>query len=715
MREKILIIFLLTLISFSNQGIAVNSKTISFCNSSEYFSLSFLGSDTIPTSDTIHKRSSDKIKNLDQDTLGLNARNLKDTLNFNKGSEPTNLKTEEILSRFSRDMLSLPREPKYVSWRFNEKYIGNDEVEIDSSLWMNHLFYPQQKYYETFVFLGNLGSPSQNDHFFSRHSKNGFLFTRFLKPYSDKGIEQPHYNVRTPYTKLSYSSGGKRSEAEQVFSVIHTQNATKHINLGVTYDFYGTKGVYRNQETKNNFISLFGSYYKGNFSAQANYSVKSYKHNENGGITDHFFIQDTLMESPQVVPVSLLEANSDAREQSVSALLDYTFLNIKSFYKDSIGEDRQGYIPLLSAKLIVDYNKASRKYSDGPLDEEFYPNFYFNSNFTSDSVSLNEFNALGVVEIAQFAKIPGMPGLRGWLGFNNQSYFFVEPDDFLYKKEENSQITSHLGVAAFSESPYFSYRGALRIYFTGYRAEDKEIEGEVIISPWRDPEMPQLKGEVELSEVTPNIFLNHYFSNHFKWNHSLSKETRFRIGSELDAQRWEAKIGYNLIHIKNYIYFGQNATPEQASDVTVTSAFVQKNFRFWNGFNFFSKFVWQANTNSDVLSIPDIIAHGSLFYERELVKNVLTGQLGFSVFYRSRFYADAYQPAIGQFYNQREKMIGDYPMVDIFANFKWKRALIYLKFEHANQGYPNNQYFATYLYPMNPRVFKFGISWIFYD
>ncbi len=105
----------------------------------------------------------------------------------------------------------------------------------------------------------------------------------------------------------------------------------------------------------------------------------------------------------------------------------------------------------------------------------------------------------------------------------------------------------------------------------------------------------------------------------------------------------------------------------------------------------------------------------SAYYERVLIQNALTGQLGFNVYYRTKFYADAYSPSIAQFYSQRVEKIGGYPLVDAFLNFKWKRALIYLKLEHANQGYPNNEYFATYLYPYNPRIFKFGVLWTFYD
>jgi len=320
-----------------------------------------------------------------------------------------------------------------------------------------------------------------------------------------------------------------------------------------------------------------------------------------------------------------------------------------------------------------------------------------------------------MLEIAQFANFPGMPGIRAWLGFQQLKYYFFKPEDFIYSNEDDKVTTSHLGIAAFSESPYISYNGAMRIYFSGYKADDKEIVGDVRLSPWGNPEMPQLKGQVLISETTPDIFISSYFSNHFKWDNHFEKEKKFRLGASLEAKKWELELGYNLIHIRDFIYFNENATPSQTVDVTITSAYLQKNLRIGKGINFFNRIVWQANTNSDVLSIPNIIAFSALFYQRVIVPSALTGQFGVNVTYRSEFYADAYHPAIGQFYKQRIEKVGNYPIVDVFANFKWKRALIYVKYEHANQGYPDNQYFATYLYPMNPRVFKFGVSWTFYD
>ncbi|MDD3891328.1 MAG: hypothetical protein PHE03_03410, partial [Bacteroidales bacterium] len=267
----------------------------------------------------------------------------------------------------------------------------------------------------------------------------------------------------------------------------------------------------------------------------------------------------------------------------------------------------------------------------------------------------------------------------------------------------------------FSDSPFVGYRGALKWFIKGYRADDKEIDGEIWFSPWKDMSMPRLKGTLKISEISPEIFVNTFFSNHAQWNNSFEKEKRFMLQGALETKRWEAEVGYNLIHIKDFVFFNENALPDQTGDITITSFYAQKNFKVLNGLNIFNRVVWQANTNSNSLSIPDLMVFSSVYYERVIVKNALKGQLGFNVYYRTKFYADAYSPSIAQFYNQRVEKIGGYPLVDAFLNFKWKKALIYLKFEHVNQGFPNNEYFATYLYPYNPRIFKFGVLWTFYD
>ncbi len=618
-----------------------------------------------------------------------------------------------IRGRNARDLLDVPYSEKVVPFKFSSTYLSYEKQVVDTALWMNHLFYPQQDRYETYTFLGNLGSPSQYDHFFSRQQHSPFLFSRNHEPFIVMSLEETQYNVRKPFTIVTHCTAGSRRQAEQVLRVIHTQNVNPNFNFGIKYDFFGTKGVYSNQETRNNAIALFASYFKGNVSAKAAFVNHTFKNQENGGVSNDYFIEDTIVES-RLVPFWLLKAQSIVRVKSMSGTFGYTLLNIKQQRKDSVGQMQDFFIPLITTRLIITRNRFSRTFEDDKPIIDYYGNIYINPLKTRDTVALFSTEAIAMLEIMQFAKIPGLPGLRGWLGYEMADYYYFKPEGFIYPRQNQGYNNSHFGVGAYSQSPFLSYQGAFRLYLSGYRAGDKIIQGKAKISPWKNDEMPQVKGDILISEVKPDIFLNEYFSNHVRWSNSFNKEKKFQIRGAIGFERWEAEAGYNLIHISDYLFFNYQSLPEQYPNVTITSVYAQKNIRF-GGLNIFNRVVWQVNTNTQVLNLPQLITFSSLHYEQIIVPNALTGQIGFNIYYRSRFYADAYNPVIGQFYNQNEKVLGGYPTADLFANFKWKSVLIFLKYEHANQGFPDNQYFSALHYPINPRIFKIGVSWIFFD
>ena len=98
------------------------------------------------------------------------------------------------------------------------------------------------------------------------------------------------------------------------------------------------------------------------------------------------------------------------------------------------------------------------------------------------------------------------------------------------------------------------------------------------------------------------------------------------------------------------------------------------------------------------------------------LRDLLRCQLGVDGRYTTEYYAQGWNPATAQFYNQREKQIGDYIKADLFLNAKWKRMRIFLKLEHANEDmFGSRHYFTVPDYPLNRRIFKYGFSWSFYD
>ena len=96
----------------------------------------------------------------------------------------------------------------------------------------------------------------------------------------------------------------------------------------------------------------------------------------------------------------------------------------------------------------------------------------------------------------------------------------------------------------------------------------------------------------------------------------------------------------------------------------------------------------------------------------------MTVQLGADVRYFSKYDAPAYAPGIQQFHLQstdNRVEIGGYPIVNVYANLHLKRTRIFAMMYHVNAGMGKANYFLVPHYPINPRLFKIGISWNFYD
>jgi hypothetical protein len=83
--------------------------------------------------------------------------------------------------------------------------------------------------------------------------------------------------------------------------------------------------------------------------------------------------------------------------------------------------------------------------------------------------------------------------------------------------------------------------------------------------------------------------------------------------------------------------------------------------------------------------------------------------------YNTMYYADAYSPATGLFYLQNEKKYGNYPYIDVYANLRLKRTIVFFKMLNVGTNFLDGEYITTPNYPMPRSTFRFGISWLFYD
>jgi hypothetical protein len=133
------------------------------------------------------------------------------------------------------------------------------------------------------------------------------------------------------------------------------------------------------------------------------------------------------------------------------------------------------------------------------------------------------------------------------------------------------------------------------------------------------------------------------------------------------------------MNINKLIYFNDKALPEQhGGDIQLLVGNASLNFKF-GPLYLQNKVVYQKPSDAGVLPLPEIAAYSNLFFGFKMFKKELTTQLGADVYYHTAYYAPSYMPATGQFYLQKDELIGNYPLVSIYASFHLKTASFFFK------------------------------------
>ena len=225
-----------------------------------------------------------------------------------------------------------------------------------------------------------------------------------------------------------------------------------------------------------------------------------------------------------------------------------------------------------------------------------------------------------------------------------------------------------------------------------------------------------LSGRFKQEFRSPAYWQESLLSNHYMWFNSFDKESETRLEVNFSVPSIALEVGVWQGIMGNMIYYDGSSNITQHSDiVSLTSLYASKDFRV-AGFHFDHRALVQISSDERVLPVPALSAYLSYYYEFWVKRDVLRVQLGLDARYNTSYYAPSYNPALSAFFNQRDVRVGDYPYVDAYLSAKWKRMRILLKYQHLNQGlFGNGEYFQVARYPLNPGMFKIGISWSFYD
>jgi len=612
-----------------------------------------------------------------------------------------------------KDKKDKPKVPSVIkTWSLLDQGSYIKTTELDTTLVFYHNYMPFNKKSISNTFTGNNGGAYISNDFFNRQPNSDFYFTRFFDAYWLAPSQIQYLNTTTPYSTLDYSQSENRVEHNETrFNVLFSENVNKNLNFQFILNSTKSTGQYLYQENKFRNLGIVSSYNSDKFVSHTNILFNRIQGQENGGLDtlsngELPLLNVTLTDN---LPVRMDDANNKIQNTTFFTVNEYRLGKMVESKTDTSEIKKEIFIPRVGFIYEFEYSSNKRKFTKTDA-YSFFENNYTNSTSTNDSVKYTRLTNIFQIKFYEAPDRKFTFGKRVYIG-NDQLGYNMSTSVNPYPKD---YFNSYVGGGIFrNEGKFWQWGADGRIYLTGYRSGQTELNG-FINKPLRirrDTTTLNITGS--LKSITPEYFDNYFYSNHFQWTNNFNQINEMTIRSSIRSQEFKTTLGANYSLIGNYIYNNEEALPAQAgSELLILSAYLNKDFgrRHWL---IRTQLLTQKASNEHYIHLPVFAGFVSVNYQL-LIAKVLHTQFGIDTRYNTAFYADAYDPATARFYLQNKQEIGNYPYVDLHANLKLKRTRFFFLFMNTTSGLLDNYYVAPD-YPYYQRTFRFGLSWSFYD
>ena len=392
------------------------------------------------------------------------------------------------------------------------------------------------------------------------------------------------------------------------------------------------------------------------------------------------------------------------------------------------------YVPVTSFIHTVKFDNYRRIYEAYQTPADYYLNEYYDAGrLTGDSIydqtkHWHMKNTFAIAMLEGFNKW-AKAGLKAFASYDLRHYELPTMEGGF--KKYNEHALSVGGQLSKQEGKTLHYNAVAEIGLTGVDAGTLAIDGNVDVNIPFLGDTLQVRGDAFFHRETPSFYYRNYHARHLWWENDLDKTIHTRIMGTLSFLKTRTKLRVAVDEIKNYTYFSQSyditeeglrtgvmVTPMQESGgINLLTAQLEQNFRL-GILNWENQFTYQHSSKESVLPVPAFNAYTNLYIKFKVVK-VLNVDLGADMRYFTSYEAPDYSPYMGQYTVQgngeNNVKIGNYPIVNVYANVHIKHTRFFVMMSHINAGQGDKNYFFAPHYPMNERVFRIGVSWNFFN
>lgn len=399
------------------------------------------------------------------------------------------------------------------------------------------------------------------------------------------------------------------------------------------------------------------------------------------------------------------------------------------------------FIPVTSLIHTLDIRRLNHSYLSRNTPEGYYANHYYGSwsDVHDDTRALSIRNTLGVALREGFNKWAQM-GISLYASHKLRTYTLPELnfEGNPWKKKYTEHDLSVGGVLSRTQGKIIHYNVDGELWVVGENVGDFKVDGVATLDfPISKKDSMNVSLNALVNHQKPGFYFRHYHSQSTWWdNTSMDREFRTRFMGSIGIKRTKTKLTVGVENLKNYTYFAMNNTrkttarpnSELPSDylhnvrveqyngnIQVFSATLSQDFKF-GPVHWENEVTYQKTSEQDILPLPQVSLYTNLYLLFRIAK-VLRVQLGGDMRYFTSYYAPDYAPSIGQFAiqdrNHARTKIGNYPIVNVYANLHLKNCRLYASVNHVNKG-TGHSFWAPF-YPIDPLTIHFGLSWNFFN
>lgn len=656
-------------------------------------------------------------------------------------SGPSKIKNDSTIGDSMRFVL-----PEMPSWRIDSRTGDRVAVPFDTL----YTGFNQQSLVDgkgvAVGYLGNWGSPAQSKVFFEREETSQFNFLNPFQYYYKRPQDHVFLDTKVPYSNITYESGGGAKSKEEHLIGSMSLSFNKNFTLGFNIDYSYARGFYNSFSTKQSSYDGFASYITDKYQMKAYFMNNNYMNLENGGLKLATDIPSDYFDGASLE----LNTNYSNTWNKLRGRILYMTHRYSIGYND---KESDNFIPVASAFFTSNYADQRRTFTSRDLTtldglyhyestEVTLPGTSSSSTDGTDDSSSSLHDYMSYYSFKNTLGISLNEGFRPWVKFGLTA--FIEQDTRKYlmssvlfpglaRTKYSQSSTTIGGLLSKRKGELLRYNLAADFSLLGYNVGESRLKADLSTTIRIKGKPATVTANAYVRNLKPTFFETNFNSRYYNWTDDKAKSEsygiqyvnfsdirRVYIGGEINIPHTKTRLSGGVENISNYIYYSRNddisantQIVQDGGNTQVVSLRLDQNIKL-GILHFDNQLVYQTSSNEDVLPLPKLSLYSNLYILFKVAK-VLNVQMGVDAHYNTEYYAPGYDAALLQFYNQKERKIGNYPLTTAYVNLHLKKTRFYVMLYNAAKDYVNTPYLNLNNYAYNPMVFKFGLSWNFAD